>query len=311
MQNSEVNPSPIVPLARSKDQLVPRPDTVGQMESPRGTTQGSDEFDLGSQPPRFSRPLAASIEDSHDSRPRTAYEEDFHRGERKRGCMGCLRFLLNCRCLFTGCFLFVVVTAVALVLLITQKPAFIYNPLKDFLNAGLEQNEVPVLGINQVYTDLNKQVEAFEVGENTLVISEAQLRALVQDKLRDSNLHQLNLDLRDGTIKIYTNIEQPQYADKPLWLVVEISEIENQPQVTKIGSERIPLPAFLNEAVQKLLFSVLDLAGQDMKLGFVGIVLPLPDNIEFKDLRIKDDKLELDIDVSTGLEGVFGDKQEE
>lgn len=304
--NSEKsNPAPVVPLARSKEEIPANPvnselvsdepeKDVAPMARPRRT------------PPPISRPLAASMDDMHDRMPRR-YEDEFEDKPRRPGCVvGCAKMLLNCRCLFFGFFLLLLLIIVGGILIFTQRPPFIYNPLVDWLNAGLEAQPQSELTLSEVASALQTQLQAMKVGDNKLTITEPQLQAVLRAKLVENQLKDLNVELKKDVIKIYWNISAEE--QKKLWAVVELGvDAEGKPVVYKLGTERVPLPTFTHNLLQGVLGSVLNLSGQDDKAGLFGVFLNLPDNVTLKSVQIFDDRVEMMLNITTGLDNIFGE----
>lgn len=303
------SPVPVVPLARNKDEVPGNPvdemtleDDFSQQEEVPVQTMARPRR----TPPPISRPLAASMDDMHDKMPRK-YEDEFDdRPRRPSVIVGCAKMLLNCRCLFFGFFLAILLIIVGLILVFTQRPPFIYNPLVDWLNSGLEAQPQSTLTIAEVGDALQAQLKAMKVGENKLTITEPQLQAVLRDKLAENQLKDLNVQLEKDLLKMYWNISAEE--QKKLWGVLELGvDAGGKPVVKKLGTERIPLPEFMYNLVQGLMGSVLNITGQEDKAGLFGVFLNLPDNVTLKSVQIFDDKVELMLNITTGLDNIFGE----
>lgn len=304
--NSKQNKSSaIVPLARSKEEVPPNP-VNSELVSDEPETDSAPMTRPRRSPPPISRPLAASMDDMHDRMPRR-YEDEFEDKARRPGCaVGCAKMLLSCRCLFFGCFLFLLLIIVAGILIFTQRPPFIYNPMVDWLNAGLEPQPQSELTLNEVTTELQGQLAKMQVGDNKLIITEPQLQAVLRDKLVENQLKELNVELKENVLKMYWNISAEE--QKKLWAVLELGvDSEGKPVVYKLGTERIPLPTFTYNLLQGVLGSVLNLSGQDEKAGLFGVFLNLPDNVSLKSVQIFDDRVEMVLNITTGLDNIFGE----
>lgn len=294
---------PVVPLAQNKD-IVPNSSAADLPVE--AAVEPATVARPRRSPPPISRPLAASMDDMHDRMPRR-YEDEFEDKPQKPGLIvGCAKMLLSCRCLFFGCFLFFVLIIIAIVLIFTQRPPFIYNPLVDWLNADLQAQSQSEQTLDQVGAQLKAQLTRMQVGENTLTITEPQLQAVLRDKLAENQLKDLNVELKDGILKMYWNISAEQ--QKKLWGVVELGvDASGKPVVYKLGTERVPLPPFMHNFAQSLLGSVLNLSGQEDKAGLFGIFLQLPANVNLKSVQIFDDRVEMVLNIDTGLDNIFGE----
>ncbi|MBL8015365.1 MAG: hypothetical protein JNK26_04220 [Candidatus Doudnabacteria bacterium] len=285
-----INDQPVyVPLARPRDPIVPA-STIAQAEE-----------DAANLPGRSYASHAASAK-------RSKNEEIADLVERRRGLgctTGCLRALLSCRCLILSILGLLVVAVILLILIFTQKPPFIYTPLKEWLNAGLQATTVRP---SNTFEDIFDQAQNFKVGDNKLVITESQLQGWVADRLSSTNLKKVNVTLEEGLMKLYWDIESDNAVGGPLWLVVEVAtDNTSQPVISKIGSERVGLPSFLNQLVQQLIVSVANLSGSNSEGagGIVGALFPLPSTVSIKKIEIFDDKIELTVNLKSGLEQVF------
>ncbi len=217
---------------------------------------------------------------------------------------GCLRYLFNCRCLGMSFLVALILGIVFFVWLITQKPPAIYTPLKEWLNAGLVQPEyAEQMDREEAIQLLEAELEDFEVGENVLIISEQQLFALLNTPDASNALTGAFVDLRPGRVRFFRNAEEG--SDIPLWLILELIIAENGTgAVGYIGTERIPLPQFVTQALQSLLLSAFNISGGG-SLDLVGLFLPLPDNVQVTSVQVTENDLLIKVDVSTGLEGIL------
>lgn len=227
-------------------------------------------------------------------------EDDRPRSKKKThksgGCgCSCRRFI------FGGCLLFIL-SIVLLIVIVWQKPPFVWEPIKDWLNAGLTATPAPNLTLVDALTSVEEQANSFTVGANNLIISEEQLRVFINDKFSEEKM---NVDIQEGSIKVYWNLEQDSH--KPVWAVINIMIDENgKPYFARVGTERISIPSFITDLVTGIVFSILNISGgQDISTSLTNIVLPVTDGIEVSKISINDDSIIFEIVVRSGLEGLF------
>lgn len=218
---------------------------------------------------------------------------------------GLWRHLLNCRCLGMGCVILLVLGILLVAWVLVSRPPEIVNPTKEWLNAGLVGDEIEPLPIAEVNQELSAQVLNFGVGENTLRINELQLRSLLLNKIESDAVNDVYLHIEQDRIKFFWDIES--MPDNPLWLVVELTPSGDGTQTTvaKVGTERVALPSFLNSFAEDVALSLLNLSGANTENGLVGILLPLPSNVQITGMEIVRSELNILLNVSTGLENLF------
>lgn len=248
-----------------------------------------------------------TLQSMHEKMP-MRYREELEDAPPKRRGAGCLSKILNCRCIFLFLFLFTLAVIAILIWIFATRPTFIYEPLKNWLNDGLQATETsaPTVSLD----DLGDQVTAFQIGDNDLVITEAELRSLLTQRLSVNGLNNLQVSLQPGVAKLYWDADtHPDSSTEPLWMVLEVtSDDAGQLTLQKFGTQRIGVPAFLNQIVQRIVLSVVSLAGSKDG-GFVGLIVPLPSNIHLKGVEIEQGKLRITLNVGTGLENSFPSKK--
>ncbi|MCA9379333.1 hypothetical protein KC640_02805 [Candidatus Dojkabacteria bacterium] len=216
-----------------------------------------------------------------------------------------LKYLFNCRCLGMGCAIVLVLAVLFFAWVLASRPPAIVNPAKDWLNVDLIADSSEPLNIEEVNTDLSTQVAGFVVGENTLHISEEQLRALLDSKIQSDAVTDIYAHIEEGKIKIFWDIDvEPEH---PLWVVVELTPSGDgtSASVTKIGTERIAVPSFLNSIAEGMVLSLLNVTGSSTGNGLIGLLLPFPDNVQVTGMEVVRGELNIKLKVSTGLESLF------
>ncbi len=191
-------------------------------------------------------------------------EDDYDRPRRKKR-RGILRFLFNCRCMGCGCALLIVGLVAMVAFVLISRPPQIINPVKDWLNSGLESVEHDGTSLEGASIELSRQVQDFKVGENELVVTESQLRPIVNERLAQLQVVDINVDIEDGELKLFW--DATPYEDATLWVVLKFQPNANEnPELTYIGTERLPVPGLLNEAATRIVLTALNAATENHHL---------------------------------------------
>ncbi len=219
--------------------------------------------------------------------------------EHTRRGIGCSCRTISC----TGC-LIIVALIVAIIYIVIARPPAIVNPIKVWLNDGLQATINEGTTPEAALAAWTAQGTNFKVGDNDLVVKQDELRALIQSKV--GNVNAINVQILSGKIKLYVNGDTN--TDVPLWLVGEIASEDGQHlHLTKLGTERIGLPTFMNDFLTRVIFSVLNLAGnkQASSDDLISAVLPLPSTIQLKSLKMEPGVLTITLHLDSGLENIF------
>jgi hypothetical protein len=222
----------------------------------------------------------------------------------KKQGKGCLGFIFNCRTLGCGFFL-VLIGLIALVsYVIIVRPPQLWIPVKEFLNAGLEVNPHNGTTLETATTELKLQIKEFQVGENKLEITEAQLKPLVNHRLKALNVGEIHTNIDQGQLKLYWNIDRGEPI--PLWFVMQIAASKEQiPYIEWVGTQLVPAPQVLNTAVTRIALTALNVTGISSGSDLMTVILPLPENVKVKRVEFEQDKMNVILDVSTGLDSIF------
>jgi len=206
---------------------------------------------------------------------------------------GCSFRLITC----SGCSIFLILILVIVILLLTR-PVW----LNSWLNAGLQ--EVPFDGttVEGTYSRLGLQVSDFEIGDNNLVITENQVRAIIAETVGYADPSVLNVDIEQGVMNVFTDIDPGNQV--PLYLDVTLGVNDDQLVVRSVGTGRIGVPEFVNEAVMKMLFAIIGVAGEEDQ-DLISTFLSTPENVNVTSVQLSKDKMIISMYVSTGLEDIF------
>lgn len=224
------------------------------------------------------------------------------RERERRDLSGCS--LPSLRCLgCTGCFLLLALFVFGIYVLIARPPV-VWDPVKEWFNAGLQTVPYDQIAPAAVYVDMQDQLAKFTVGENRWVITQDQLRSMIVDRIKGVQMPDLNVDMMEGKVKLFWNGDPN--SDVPLWYVVEIGiNDKGQPYFTKLGTERIGTPGFLNELLTGMFLSAVRIGSNQQPDQLVNVLVPLPNNVTVKGVQFEEDEMVIVINVSTGLENLF------
>lgn len=146
----------------------------------------------------------------------------------------------------------VVLVVIGLVLTVLYKPAFVWNPLKTYLNSNMYVNE-----INQVDVDaLYERISMEGVSEGRVALNDSELTYLIRDfTLLDERLR--THSATNGMV-MFMNIDT---NERPLWFRVETQKENNKLMVSRVGFGRFDTPnelaGFLNDTVG-IVFSIIE-----------------------------------------------------
>jgi hypothetical protein len=264
----------VVPLAQP---ITPAPSPVTEM--PKAPTKPEPKQTQVEQS-RFPEPKPQKIIVEHKS----------------HGC-GCRT--ISC----SGCLLFLVLLA-ALVYVLIARPPFIMNPVKTWLNDGLQAAPGDGTTSLAAYASLAGQASNFRVGDNDLVIMQNEMQAILQDKAGDRGAVQLQI--LPSKVKVF--IDGDPQSEVPLWWIAEIgTEDGQQLKISKLGTERVGLPAVMNEFITRVIFSIAGLVtgNNTGSENLLGTVIPLPENVQLKAIKLEEGKMTVTLTLASGFEDLF------
>jgi hypothetical protein len=211
---------------------------------------------------------------------------------------------LGCRAIGCGLSLILLLLIAGLLYIFIARPIGIVNPLKTWLNGDLQPKAIKVESATVLLGSLEKQVQKFSTGNNTLLISEDQLNLLVNKSITTGA--PVYFDAEQDQLKVYTNVDQQ--AQVPLFIVAEFGvggENQNELTLNRIGTERIATPPVLSEAILDAILSAGKAVTGREADNILQLIIIFPENVEITGVQIKKDELALTLRVSTGLEGIF------
>lgn len=203
-----------------------------------------------------------------------------------------LQRLKRCSCL--GCF-GIIVVIIFFLFTIIARPAFSWNPLKQFLNGEFVPNQVEEYTAEQTNGYINTQVN--DEGTSFVVVNEAQATSLFRDKFGKIG----QIEFEPGTMRIVMDMDSG--SSVPLWFVVEFREdSEGKLVITKTGFGRLGLPQVVNQLATSLITNVLRAASGNLlgdspeNLLSVLVKGASTQNIEVNKLRFDQDQVTLNFE---------------
>ncbi|MFQ5493324.1 MAG: hypothetical protein ACE5DX_04155 [Candidatus Dojkabacteria bacterium] len=194
------------------------------------------------------------------------------------------------KALLTGCLIIVLLLVLFFVTVIIRPP-FLWNPFKDFLNAGLVPPAVEETEVEQLYDKIGAE------GKATLSYTLSEAEAIVLFRQLLSVESDLRIDSEENTMSILLNLDTDE---NPLWMVARVEDDGSMLSVTKVGFERIGMPGGINSFLSDQLFGILNLTKQQVAgnsatrmFDFLLKSEDLPPTLEIENVYFRDDKIEI------------------
>lgn len=146
----------------------------------------------------------------------------------------------------------VVLVLLGLIITILYKPAFVWNPLKTYLNSDMYVNDITQVDMNGLYERISME----GISEGRAALSDSELTYLIRDfTLLDERLR--THSTANGMV-MFMNIDT---NERPLWFRVETLKENNRLVVSRVGFGRFDTPnelaGFLNDTVG-IVFSIIE-----------------------------------------------------
>ena len=178
-----------------------------------------------------------------------------------------------------------------LVLIITvlYKPAFLWNPIKTFLNNDITVATVENIPVDEVYAKIN----TIGTSNKSVPLSNSELTSLIRDfSLLDENLRAVS---DDNGMTFYMNIDT---KERPLWFRISTEKSSNKLAIKKIGFGRIDTPnefaGFLNDTVGIIFGFVEQQVTSENYITFFESILnksKLNDDLDLKQVEMRKDEV--------------------
>ncbi len=210
--------------------------------------------------------------------------------DRGAGCVkGCGCRTLSC----SGCLL-VILLVIGSIYVVLSRPPVIWNTVVNFLNNSVQIPQFNGMSAESAKNQINSSAQAS--GYTSVSINENQLTAIVRENFKQ--LDNAIVDIEPNTIRIYWSLEKT-IPNNPLIGVIEIKMgTDGKLNLTKVGTEKIALPDFMNQLVSNLVPSVLSISSSDKdKTQVIYNLLSSNQSFQIKNVKLEKDNLILEISI--------------
>lgn len=256
---------------------------------PMGNSNYIEPVDLKTdfKNPEPEQKVAKEIEPKYKEPEIRYIEKEVRRGN---GCglriffyLGCLGF---CFLIFAGIYI------------LTTKPVGAWEKIVEFLNDDVQVNYTKSLpNYDTVKVSVDDQLNT--KGQNEIKITEDQLTVLGRENI--SQLKNLTVDVESEVVRLYWTIDENN-KENPLWGVVEIKILEGKPEIKKIGTERVGLPSFLNEALTNGILAMLDFGNNEKNPNeIIRALITKNEEMEISEIRLEKDLLVIVVNVDVSI----------
>ncbi len=182
------------------------------------------------------------------------------------------KLLPGCSCRSCSCFgcLAIIFLIVFFGLVLYFRPPFVWNVIKDTLNAGY--NPPVVEQRSQIET--RERIQSLVETNPVVEVTEAELQSLLNDKIKSTNYR---IDIEPNYLRLARDIDSN--PKQPLWIILEFGQgSSDNVKVTKLGFERVNVPGFMRDAVSDSIVNALRLSGdktQDDTITIINFALDL------------------------------------
>lgn len=229
--------------------------------------------------------------------PKKEVEKEIVYVERDRRGNGC-RPGCGCRSIGCGGCLLIVLLIVGFSYLIISKPDSLWKRFVSFLNNDIQVQEFNNLSYEDATAQLNNQIDT--IGDNQIVITEDQLTAIGRKNI--PQLNHLTIDTKPNKIRVLWQLDKTT-ENEPLWGIIEISKTEtNDLEISKIGTNRVGLPSFVNRAITDLALNVLDFGSEDRDADQIfNQLVDFNEDYQIKSIDIKDNQVVVNLEIKASL----------
>ncbi len=223
------------------------------------------------------------------SQPKVLEKEIIYK-KRRGGCLG-----TGIGCQAIGCVLMLIIFVCCLssIFIIINRPAFIWDRVVTLLNQGIVLPEYHPASASYVEENL---ISDLRNGQNDIYISADQLTTIARDKF--PQFKDLNFIIENGELTMLWALDQ---NPNPVFGVIKMKIDNNNITISKIGTPNISLPAFANEAANKLVLSILNLNSKDGNGNILSALLNDSSNLKINKIEFQKDKLYLDVFIDVNL----------
>ena len=205
-----------------------------------------------------------------------------------------LKMLNEVRVVALGCLTLIVISIIAIILIFVFKPAFLWEPLKTFLNNDIQTPAIQDVNEQNIYQKINSS------GLNEVELSESEVTYL----FRKANLINENsvVGLTDNNMVVYFNVDTPE---SPLWVFIKTKQdITGNLKIDSTGFGRLSMPDFISNWLANGFNSVTDLLGKQNRNSSLVIVMnqildskQISSVIRLNSAEIRQEKIILKFDI--------------
>ncbi len=209
------------------------------------------------------------------------------------GKIGC-----GCRTISCGGCILIIALIIAIIYIVINKPPAVWSGVVDFLNDSIVMPTHNGKTSESSKAELNEQIKT--VGDVDIIVTESQLTALGREKL--TGFKDLVIDVKPEVLSIYWKMDET-VQNKPLIGIIEMRlDSNNKIYISKIGTNKIGSPEFLNDALTTTAYSILNFGNNtpENKYGFLLNLIPAT-NTTFKSISFEEAKVVIKANVKVDL----------
>ncbi len=198
-------------------------------------------------------------------------------------------------CNLAGCLisLLLILCCVGSLLIIVNRPAFIWDRVVSYLNTGI--NLPQYVSTDSTFIEENI-ISNIKNGQNDIYITEDQLTAIARERL--TQLKDLRFDLESGELSMYWALDN---SANPIYANVKLKVQDNKIAISKLGTPNLTLPEFANDSANNLILSILNASGLGSSGNFLDTLFAENGNVKINRIEFQKDKLYLDVFVNVNL----------
>lgn len=187
-----------------------------------------------------------------------------------------------------SCLALVILLLLAVVTIVFRPPV-LWNPVKVYLNEGIEREEVIAIAPSGLRAQI---LDELRINGRT-AISEEELAILMQDKLNTGRDLRV-MYLENKVMRVLANIEA---EGEPLWFEVSLKQEEGKLGIEKLGLVRVGFPELITNIVSDRAGAVLDFVKRENFADLFEDILDIGEDGEMQivTVEIQDDQAIVEI----------------
>jgi hypothetical protein len=213
------------------------------------------------------------------------------RDRRRRGGLGCRSIILIL-------VLLTLAICCGTIYIFVSKPTGVWDSVVNFLNADLVLPEYDNTTYESAATEIEQQVQS--VGANEVVITEDQLTALARGNLEQ--LNEILVDVQEGKLRLIWPVDKT-LPENPLYALIDIDLDDlNNPKISKLGTERLGLPQFLNDAISNAALSALNFGNnEEDPNALIKTIVFENEEVQIESIDFEKDEIVIQLNVAVDL----------